>query len=112
MAKSFDELLARSASKRVRVRANALTQKYLREMLLSELRKMRGKSQREVADLLNIRQPSLSKLEGQHDMQISTLRKIVEALDGELVLTAKLKGGEQVKLSQFAMHDVRDLQHA
>jgi transcriptional regulator with XRE-family HTH domain len=38
------------------------------ELLLSELLRLAGKSQRQVADVLGIKQPSLSKLEKQSDM--------------------------------------------
>ena len=57
------------------------------------MRKLAGKSQREVAATLGIKQPSLSKLEGQSDMQISTLRKIVAALGGELDVIARFPKG-------------------
>jgi len=57
-------------------------------LLLSEVRKLTGKSQRQVAAALGIKQPTLSKLEQQSDMQISTLRRIVTALGGELEIIA------------------------
>ena len=69
-------------------------------MLLGEVRKLAGKSQRELAAALGIKQPSLSKLEGQGDMQISTLRRIVEALGGEVEVVARFPGGA-VRLKQF-----------
>jgi len=69
-------------------------------MLLAEVRKEAGLTQTEVAEALGVRQPSLSKLESQDDMQISTLRRIVAALGGELELVAKMPGGT-IKLSQF-----------
>jgi transcriptional regulator with XRE-family HTH domain len=69
-------------------------------LLLSEIRKLAGKSQREVAEALNIKQPSLSKLENQSDMQISTLRRIVGALGGELEIIARFPNGA-VKIDQF-----------
>jgi plasmid maintenance system antidote protein VapI len=100
MAKSFDELVKRTASKRTRVRAAARTKELLGELLLSEVRKLAGKSQQEVADALGIKQPSLSKLEGQSDMQISTLRKIVVALGGELDVIARFPKGA-VRIDQF-----------
>jgi Helix-turn-helix domain len=50
----------------------------------SEIDVRTGKSQRQVAELLGIKQLSFSKLEKQSDMQISTLRWIVNALGGEL----------------------------
>jgi len=72
----------------------------LREMLLSELRRQAGLTQQEMAGKLGIKQQTLSALEGQDDMQISTLRRIVEALGGELEIIAQLPGGP-VGLSQF-----------
>ena len=65
-----------------------------------EIRKLAGKSQRQVAEALNIKQPSLSKLEKQSDMQISTLRRIVTVLGGELEIIAKFPNGA-VKIEQF-----------
>jgi transcriptional regulator with XRE-family HTH domain len=54
------------------------------EMLLGDIRKEAGFTQEQAAELLGIKQPSLSKLESQDDMQISTLRKIVRALGGDV----------------------------
>jgi len=71
------------------------------EMLLAELRRQAGLTQEEMAARMGIRQPTLSGLETQTDMQISTLRRLVEALGGQLEIVAKLPGGT-VRLSQFA----------
>jgi predicted XRE-type DNA-binding protein len=100
MAKSFDELVKRTTTKKTRQRAAARTRELLGELLLSEIRELAGKSQRQVADVLGIKQPSLSKLEKQSDMQISTLRRIVNALGGELEVFAKFPKGK-VKIDQF-----------
>ena len=100
MAKTFDDLVNRTTSKRTRARAVARTQELLGELLLSELRKLTGKSQRQVAAELGIKQPSLSKLEGQLDMQISTLQRIVAALGGELDVIARFPKGA-VRIDQF-----------
>lgn len=94
MAKSFDELVKRTASVSVRAKAAKRTRQLLGALLLSELRTLAGKSQREVAQRLGIKQPSLSKLEKQSDMQISTLRKIVRALGGELEVIARFPKGK------------------
>lgn len=101
MAKSFSELVKRTTTKRTRERAARRTRELLGELLLGEIRKLSGKSQREVAAALGIRQPSLSKLENQSDMQISTLRRIVTALGGELDLIARFPAGA-VRVGQFA----------
>lgn len=100
MAKSFDELVKRTTDKRTRQRADRRAQELLGELLLSEMRTATGKSQREVAETLGIKQPSLSKLESQSDMQISTLRRIVAALGGKLEVIARFPKGA-VKIDQF-----------
>jgi len=100
MAKSFDELVARTTTPQVRAKADALTRKYLAEMLLAELRKLAGKSQTELARILGVTQPGVSKLEQQDDMQISTLKKIVEALGGEVHIIARFPKAD-VEINQF-----------
>jgi transcriptional regulator with XRE-family HTH domain len=100
MAKSFDELVKRTTTKKTQAKAARRTQVLLGELLLSEVRELTGKSQQEVAKSLGMKQPSLSKLEKQADMQISTLRKIVAALGGELQVLAKFPKGI-VKIDQF-----------
>jgi hypothetical protein len=57
---------------------------------LRELRQLTGKAQADIPAALNIRQPSVSKIENQTDMYLSTLRSYVEAVGGELELTVKL----------------------
>ena len=100
MAKSFDDLVKRTTTKKTQLKAARRVQVLLGELLLSELRRLAGKSQEEVAQTLGMKQPSLSKLEKQADMQISTLRKIVKALGGELEVLARFPKGT-VKIDQF-----------
>jgi hypothetical protein len=57
---------------------------------LRELRQIAGKAQAEIAAALNIKQPSVSKIESQADMYLSTLRSYVEAIGGELTLVVRL----------------------
>ena len=57
---------------------------------LRELRQIAGKAQEDIASALNIKQPSVSKIEKQADMYLSTLRSYVEAIGGKLELTVKL----------------------
>jgi|GEM_PF-1756509 len=72
----------------------------LERMLLGELRRLSGVTQVELAKALGIKQPTLSRLESQEDMQISTLQRIVRALGGEVQIVATLPTG-MVDLSQF-----------
>ena len=48
-------------------------------MLLAEIRQAAGMTQEEVAASLGIKQPTLSRIESQDDMQVSTLQRLVEA---------------------------------
>lgn len=100
MAKTFDDLVKRVTTKKTQVKAARRAQELLGELLLSEVRQLAGKSQQEVADMLGMKQPSLSKLEKQGDMQISTLQKIIKALGGELEVLARFPRGT-VRIDQF-----------
>lgn len=100
MAKSFDNLVKRTTTKATRDRAAVRTKELLGELLMGELRQAAGKSQRELAKVLGIKQPSLSKLENQTDIQVSTLQKIIQALGGELELVARFPKGE-VRIRQY-----------
>jgi len=70
-------------------------------VLSPELRREIGLTQEDLAAAMNIKQPSLSKLESQDDMQISTLQRLVCALGGELELIAHMPGGD-IRIRQFA----------
>ncbi len=58
---------------------------------LEELRVALGISQERLAELLDVQQPAVSKLERRNDMRVSTLREVIEALGGELKLVAKFR---------------------
>ena len=101
MARNFKELEAAMRPESL-ARAKARAKEMMAEMLLSEIRRAVGLTQEELAASLGIRQPSLSRLESQDDMQISTLRRLVAALGGELEIIAHLPGGA-IRITQF--HD-------
>ena len=99
MPRNFKELEAQMAPERL-ARAEIKAKEIMTDMLLGEIRKQVGLTQKELATTLKIKQPSLSKIENQADMQIGTLTRIIEALGGELELIAHLPGGD-IRLSQF-----------
>ncbi len=59
---------------------------------IGELRRWLGVSQVEIAGLLGVSQPCVAKIEHQEDMRLSTLRRYVAALGGELRLIAEIDG--------------------
>jgi plasmid maintenance system antidote protein VapI len=100
MAKSFDELVARTTTRKVRAAAKKRADQLLGEMLLSDLRQLTGKTQKDVAEALGIKQPTLARMERQRDIRLTTLGKVVEALGGDLEVLVRLPKGK-VRLAQF-----------
>lgn len=64
-------------------------------MSLRALREMSGMTQVELAEELEVPQSNLSRFENATDMKLSTLRRYVAALGGELELVATI-GGKRV----------------
>src|SRR3979490_1131205 len=60
--------------------------------------KAAGKAQAEIAATLRIKQSSVSKIEKQTDMYLSTLRSYVEAIGGELDLVVRLPSRPALRL--------------
>ena len=100
MTKKFSELRA-GMSPLAQARAKGLAKSMLDEMPLNELRQARGLSQKMLAEVLHIQQPSIAKIEKRTDMYISTLRSHVEAMGGQLEVVAKFPDGN-VKISNFS----------
>ncbi len=69
----------------------------LMELSLQALRESLGKTQVELAEALEVSQSELSASERREDRLISTLRRYVEALGGELEVCA-LVGGKRIRL--------------
>src|SRR6266849_5138642 len=68
---------------------------------LRELRKVAGKAQADIAATLKIKQPSVSKIEKQTDMYLSTLRSYVEAVGGKLDLVVRMPSRRAMHLTQL-----------
>ena len=99
MSKNFSELESRMKPESL-ARAKTRAKVMMAEMLLAEIRQSAGLTQEEVAASLGIRQPTLSRIESQDDMQVSTLQRLVRALGGELEIIAHLPGRD-VRIRQF-----------
>ncbi len=99
MARKFTELESKMRPE-ARARAKARAREMMAEMLLAEIRQSVGMTQEELAAALGIKQPTLSRIESQPDMQISTLQRLVHALGGQLEVIAHLPGGA-IRINQF-----------
>lgn len=72
------------------------------DVLLARLRDVRRKTQLQLAETLGISQATVSKIERQSDMYISTLRGYIDALGGRLEISAIFPDGTvRVSLSEF-----------
>jgi transcriptional regulator with XRE-family HTH domain len=111
MARKFSELRAR-----MRPEARVVAQERAIEMLmatpLSELRRAMEMTQEEIAAVLGTTQANVSQMERRPDMYLSTLRQYVEALGGELEITARFPGSEPRLLRLSDSEEVEEKQTA
>lgn len=86
--------------RRQQIQARA-AQLIAQEMSLRDLRLARQLTQEKMAELLNIRQEGISRLEKRSDLHLSTLREVVKAMGGELRLVVEFPDRPPVILSGF-----------
>ncbi|MFZ5895095.1 MAG: helix-turn-helix domain-containing protein [Myxococcota bacterium] len=98
MKKSWRALKQARLSPEAEARVQARVAAELRETTLKALRQELSLTQVEVGRALSMTQSELSRLESRSDHLTSTLRRYVEALGGELEVTAVF-GKRRVKLS-------------
>jgi DNA-binding XRE family transcriptional regulator len=99
---NVDDIIAKlSPAKRKKVEARA-AQLIGEEMTLRELRHARKLTQVRIAKTLGITQDSVSRLEKRSDLLLSTLRKTVKAMGGNLSLVAEFPDRKPVVLSGIA----------
>ena len=103
MGRTVDQVIAELPPER-RERVDARYRELKQEVEgLRELREIAGKAQLDVAAALHIKQPSVSKIEKQTDMYLSTLRNYIEAVGGKLELTVKLPRRPPLKIRRLVM---------
>ncbi|MGC6329659.1 XRE family transcriptional regulator [Rhizorhabdus sp. FW153] len=92
MARTLDDMIAALPEAR-RDKVDARSAELVAEVEgLKALRQLAALSQEEMAATLNIKQPSVHKIEKQTDLYLSTLRRYVEAAGGTLELRVELPG--------------------
>lgn len=92
--------LRAEAAPETRERAARRTAEMLDELPLHELRQARRYSQETLAQALGTNQAGVSKMERRTDMYLSTLRRYIEAMGGDLEITARFPEGS-VRIRQF-----------
>ena len=90
-----------SPARRKKVEART-AQLIAEEVTLQELRRARKLTQVRMAKQLGISQDGISKLEKRSDLLLSTLRKTVEAMGGNLTLVAQFPDRKPVVLAGIA----------
>ena len=102
MPKNVDDIikaLPRRRRQKVETRAEELIAE---EMTRQQLRQLRNRTQVEVATALGITQDSVSRLEQRADILLSTLRKYIKAMGGNLSILAEFPDRPPVRLAGFA----------
>lgn len=94
--RTIREKMSPERQERIRKRTGEL----LAELPLQELRQARALSQQELAEVLGLNQATVSKLERRTDMYLSSLRRFVEAMGGELEVSANFPDGK-VRIQLF-----------
>lgn len=93
MSKSFSTLknkMSLTAKKAVEEKTSLL----LKAVLLHEIREQLHITQEDMAVKLNTKQANVSRTERRRDMKLSTLKRYIEAMGGELDIVAKFASSE------------------
>lgn len=104
MSRNYKELQAKMnpadvAENRQRVREE------LQRMALDELRNAKQLTQADMAELLDVPQSSISRIEQRADMYLSTLRSYVQAMGGVLQIQAVFPEGGAVVINRFGDYE-------
>jgi transcriptional regulator with XRE-family HTH domain len=104
MPRNFKELQAKMDSadrsdNRQRVRDE------LKRMALDELRSARQLTQADMAEMLDVPQSSISRIERRADMYLSTLRNYIHAMGGVLQIQAVFPDGGSVVIDRFGDYE-------
>jgi transcriptional regulator with XRE-family HTH domain len=99
-----DKIRKLSPARRRKVESRA-SELVAEEMTLRELRTARKLTQVRLARILGITQDSVSRLEKRSDFLLSTLRKTVEAMGGNLSLVAEFPDRPPIVLAGISDND-------
>ena len=97
--RKFSGLVAKMPRQR-RARVARIAKTLRAEMDLAQLREARALSQAALGEILHVEQPAVAKLEKRADMYVSTLRRFIKAMGGELEIVARFPDGD-VRIGNF-----------
>lgn len=80
----------------------------LRRMALDELRSAKQLTQAEMAEILDVPQSSISRIERRADMYLSTLRNYIQAMGGVLQIQAVFPDGGAVVIDRLGEYEDAD----
>ena len=106
MARNFKELQA-AMDAASRADNMQLVRQELRRMALEELRSAKQLTQSDMAEMLDVPQSSISRIEQRADMYLSTLRNYIHAVGGELRIQAVFPDGGTVVIDKFGEYEER-----
>lgn len=98
-AKKWSDIRARKFTPEELSQIDQEVESELLEMDLRALREAVGLTQGELAQRVDVTQSQLSKMERREDHRVSTLRRYVEALGGNLEICAVVNG-KRIKLAE------------
>ena len=106
MARNFKELQAKMdpASRAENVQ---LVREELQRMALDELRSAKKLTQADLAEMLDVPQSSICRIEQRADMYLSTLRNYIHAMGGVLQIQAIFPEGGAVVIDRFGDYEDR-----
>lgn len=100
---SIIEEFSAEEQKLIQSKASVLAEEMVRHAdSLAEVRSALVKTQDEVARVLNVKQNAVAQLEKRSDLLLSTLRKYVEAMGGELAVAVRTGAGTVIMLDSLS----------
>jgi DNA-binding XRE family transcriptional regulator len=94
-------------SERRKNRIKKKSDELLEKMSMAELRQALHHTQQQLASDLAVSQPAIARMEQRTDMHVSSLRRVIEAMGGELEVRARFPQGT-VTLTNFASDSPAD----
>ena len=101
MGRSLEQMIAAETPENQAKIERRYTELVEEAKTLAAVRKATECSQEEVAKRLKVKQPSISRLEHQSDMFISTLREYIEAAGGKLRLLVELPARPPLEITSL-----------